>query len=310
MQNFAPESQAQGSDRASALVSVNRPLQLWVRALCAALGTALVGSGGAAVFLTPNEIGSATLLAMGALFVVIALVGHVPRLKWGSAEVDPALLFAAGVAQGAESVTEAAQGILATAPADEDVSEALEAVATEVTSREIRRAVGRSLPSDANMEQVATLDEQARDLGVTRERVRHLRSRARELGLGSVPLDVVLNLGRLAAYDGSVDHHSVAREMANLGYSAYAPQSRAAASDSAAYIRWLYQGAGQTTVRLYQNSAGLISDSRPQYGFALTLPGAEPEGGMHPKVRYYYSNSSVDTVLEAARAFKEFADRP
>lgn len=298
---------ASTTQQPSGLMAVTRQLSGPVRLACALIGTSMLGGGAVAVFRTSNELGSATLLVLGSLFALMAVLGHVPRFKWGGTEVDPGLYFAAGVAQGAEEVAEAAQGLLATSDEESDLGDALDAVTAEVTARELRRALSRTVTSaEDSTELQRTLDEWAQMLGVSRERVRQLRQRAKDLGLEQVPLDVVLNLGRLAAFNPSFDHHSVARELATLGFQAHAPQSRTDGSD-AAYVRWLYQGPNRT-VRLYQNSAGLISDSRPQLEFARRLDGAEPEGSVHPKVRFYYANSSVPTVLAVARQFRDFAD--
>ena len=60
-------------------------------------------------------------------------------------------------------------------------------------------------------------------------------------------------------------------------------------------------------MRLYQNSKGLVSDSKRQLAFAKLAPGASPVAPVW-EVRYYYEAAGKDTVLKAAMAFKEHAD--
>lgn len=59
------------------------------RSASVVVGLAASGAGVAAVFLTSNEIGSATLLAAGVYFVVASFLGRFPRLKFGDNEIDP-----------------------------------------------------------------------------------------------------------------------------------------------------------------------------------------------------------------------------
>lgn len=81
----------------------------WVTGVLAAL---LLAAGGAGVFLTENEIGTGVLLAAGALFTSVSVLGHWPRLRVGDSEFDPAVYRisrAEGVADGARLVREAVE---------------------------------------------------------------------------------------------------------------------------------------------------------------------------------------------------------
>ncbi|WP_431838437.1 hypothetical protein [Cellulomonas sp. Y8] len=49
-----------------------------------------------AVFRTMNTAGSATMLVVAALFGVVTLLGHVPRLKFGDNEIDPSAYYLGG----------------------------------------------------------------------------------------------------------------------------------------------------------------------------------------------------------------------
>jgi len=66
----------------------------------------------------------------------------------------------------------------------------------------------------------------------------------------------------------------------------------------------------QKSVTLYQNSSGLVSDSRPQLAFASTVAGAAVPSGVHPAVRYTYAHATVTVVLAAVMAFRGWADQP
>jgi len=57
--------------------------------LCGLVGIAAVGAGIAAVFLTENEVGSATLMAAGVYFLIAAFQQRFPKLKLGGNEIDP-----------------------------------------------------------------------------------------------------------------------------------------------------------------------------------------------------------------------------
>ena len=64
-------------------------VQPWARWVAGFLGTAGVGSGGAAVFLTRVEAGPVALIAGGVLFLFLALGGVMPtRLKIGDTEAE------------------------------------------------------------------------------------------------------------------------------------------------------------------------------------------------------------------------------
>lgn len=65
------------------------PLTRREKAVSGAVGTLAVGAGIVAVFWTGNEVGSATLLAVGVYFVVTAFLGRFPRLIIAGTEVDP-----------------------------------------------------------------------------------------------------------------------------------------------------------------------------------------------------------------------------
>ena len=53
------------------------------------VGLGASAAGVAAVFLTANELGTATLLAAGVYFVLASLLGWFPKLKFGDNEIDP-----------------------------------------------------------------------------------------------------------------------------------------------------------------------------------------------------------------------------
>src|ERR1700683_5142469 len=64
------------------------PLENWQRRVFAILGLAGIGAGGAATFLTDNSAGSGVLLALGALFLLIAVTGNpITRAKFADYEV-------------------------------------------------------------------------------------------------------------------------------------------------------------------------------------------------------------------------------
>lgn len=60
-----------------------------MRLTSVAVAVASVGAGGVAVFETENEVGTGTLLAIGAYFVIAVILGRFPRLKLGENEIDP-----------------------------------------------------------------------------------------------------------------------------------------------------------------------------------------------------------------------------
>lgn len=91
------------------LVSAPKPIQGAARGSCVLVSLAGFVAGGLATFKTSNGIGTGGLLLVGTFFGLIALLGRVPRLKWGENELDPHLLYAAGLHDGAERTAEAAQ---------------------------------------------------------------------------------------------------------------------------------------------------------------------------------------------------------
>src|SRR4051794_40774725 len=69
-------------------VGVAKELHHAIRWCCAVLSVILVCVGGFAVFESSNELGTASMLILGAFFAIVASLGHVPRLKWGDSEID------------------------------------------------------------------------------------------------------------------------------------------------------------------------------------------------------------------------------
>ena len=61
----------------------------WTRWLSGTLGAMSAGTGVTALFITENQVGTATLLAIGAYFAIAAVLGRFPRLKLGESEIDP-----------------------------------------------------------------------------------------------------------------------------------------------------------------------------------------------------------------------------
>ena len=61
-------------------------LTRWQRGASIVLGLGAGGAGVAAVFLTSNELGSATLMAAGVYFILAFLLGRFPKLKFGDKE--------------------------------------------------------------------------------------------------------------------------------------------------------------------------------------------------------------------------------
>lgn len=61
----------------------------WTRWLSGTLGAVWLGTGVTAVFITENQVGTATLLAIGVYFAIAAILGFFPRLKFGESEIDP-----------------------------------------------------------------------------------------------------------------------------------------------------------------------------------------------------------------------------
>ena len=112
-------------------------------------------------------------------------------------------------------------------------------------------------------------------------------------------------VARFADYE-SGPHQEVADHMKGLGFEGLLPQARKGSKTKTPYIRWVYKGSVRT-VRLYQNSRGLVSDSKKQLAFAESAPGASPVAPVH-EVRFYYDAAGKDAVMEAAKAAKEYAD--
>jgi len=70
-----------------------RPVLLsrWGRLAAGAFGTASVGGGGAAVFLTENQVGSTALLVLGSVALLMSLTGRVPdRISREGIDYHPA----------------------------------------------------------------------------------------------------------------------------------------------------------------------------------------------------------------------------
>lgn len=68
------------------------PLTRRDKAAAGVLGSAGVLGGGTAIFLTDNEVGSATLLVLGGYFLVAVVLGRFPRLNIAGNEIDPSKL--------------------------------------------------------------------------------------------------------------------------------------------------------------------------------------------------------------------------
>lgn len=68
------------------------PMERTARIVTALIALVAGGSGGAAVFLTGNELGSAALLVVGMYFAVAAILGGFPRLSLAGSEIDPGLV--------------------------------------------------------------------------------------------------------------------------------------------------------------------------------------------------------------------------
>jgi uncharacterized protein (TIGR02646 family) len=118
------------------------------------------------------------------------------------------------------------------------------------------------------------------------------------------PDNVQLMLQRLADHDvdqdHKPDHQIVASRLFGLGFQPNPPPV-------ATYLRWTVKGTVRP-VTLYQEDAGLVSDSKPQKDFAKKLRGADERQGVHPKVRFAYKASGLDAVLAATTRFRDWAD--
>ncbi len=95
-------------------------------------------------------------------------------------------------------------------------------------------------------------------------------------------------------------HLALASRLVGLGFLPQVPTR-------AVYVRWTVAGT-QRPVTLYQNRAGLLSDSTVQLGFARGVPGGETQAP--PKVRYTYEHARLGAVLDAVAAFRRWADTP
>lgn len=86
----------------------------WERPAVGAAGTLLVGAGGVAVFISQNQAGTATLVVMGGLFLLMALSGRtIESVRFGDLEVTMAAELRKQAAEQADSgLTEQAQATL------------------------------------------------------------------------------------------------------------------------------------------------------------------------------------------------------
>ncbi|MCP3420570.1 hypothetical protein [Nocardioides pinisoli] len=124
---------------------------------------------------------------------------------------------------------------------------------------------------------------------------------------GGGPESLGTMVARFAAYEAG-PHQEVADHMKALGFEGLLPQARKGSASKTPYIRWVYKGSART-VRLYQNSKGLVSDSKKQLDFATGAPGASPVAPVH-EVRFYYDAAGKNAVLEAAKAATQYANTP
>ena len=107
-------------------------------------------------------------------------------------------------------------------------------------------------------------------------------------------------LQRLADRDPGPHHVTLAVRLAGLGFHPNLPPA-------ATYVRWTVTGAARSAT-LYQETAGLVSDSVRQLSFAAGLPGADVPPGAHPKVRFTYERATLAAVLDAVARFRAWAD--
>jgi hypothetical protein len=69
--------------------ATSAPMTRVERTVAALLGTAALGGGAIAVFVSENELGTAALLIAGLVFLIMAVAATVPtRLRWGQQEVS------------------------------------------------------------------------------------------------------------------------------------------------------------------------------------------------------------------------------
>ncbi len=109
-----------------------RYLDRWAVAVCWLIGVGGLGAGGVAVFKTTNGLGSAVLIVVGLIVLVIALARRVPTslragdysADWGSA--------ALGAAVGAKLVAENVNAAAETATDTRELANAANATASEL----------------------------------------------------------------------------------------------------------------------------------------------------------------------------------
>ena len=82
-------------------------LPWWWRLVAGLAGLALAALGVAAVFRTANDIAATALLVVGAFFGLVAMLGRVPRVRFGGNELDPQAAYAIGRRAGASDVARA-----------------------------------------------------------------------------------------------------------------------------------------------------------------------------------------------------------
>jgi hypothetical protein len=82
-------------------------LAWWWRLVAGIVGVALAALGVAAAFRTTNDVAATALLVVGAYFGLIAMLGRVPRVRWGGNELDPRAAYTMGRRAGASDVARA-----------------------------------------------------------------------------------------------------------------------------------------------------------------------------------------------------------
>lgn len=96
-------------------------------------------------------------------------------------------------------------------------------------------------------------------------------------------------------------HRDVAAKLAALGFQPEPP-----ATGHKPYVRWTVHGKARN-VTVYQEGSGLVVDSAPLLEFVMTIHGATPPKGKHPKVKWNYAMSVAD-ALSAAGELRAHAD--
>jgi hypothetical protein len=112
-----------------------------VTTLCALGAIFGLGLGGYATITSDNELGTVAAFTVGFLFSVVAILGRIPRLKFGDTEVDPGPLVLAAVHAGADEV---ADKVAEAAVAGKDPAELAEVART--TSNSVTEAYLALLP--------------------------------------------------------------------------------------------------------------------------------------------------------------------